>query len=106
MDFAHLVIILLVILSSEVGALDIPAEDIVIKDRLRPGKMLLVDTKAGKLIADDDLKESYAHKQPYGEWLESNLIKLKDMRIPNARVERYQGEQLSYRKFMVIVMRM
>ena len=83
------------ILSSEVGALDIPAEDIVIKDRLRPGKMLLVDTKAGKLIADDDLKESYAHKQPYGEWLESNLIKLKDMRIPNARVERYQGEQLT-----------
>lgn len=83
------------ILSSEVGALDIPAEDIVIKDRLRPGKMLLVDTKAGKLIEDDDLKESYAHKQPYGEWLESNLIKLKDMRIPNARVERYQGKELT-----------
>ena len=57
------------ILSSEVGALDIPAEDIVIKDRLRPGKMLLVDTKAGKLIADDDLKESYVHKQPYSESL-------------------------------------
>ena len=74
---------------------ELTAEDIVIKDRLRPGKMLLVDTKAGKLIADDDLKESYAHKQPYGEWLESNLIKLKDMRIPNARVERYQGEQLT-----------
>lgn len=83
------------ILSSEVGALDIPAEDIVVKDRLRPGKMLLVDTKAGKLIEDDDLKESYAHKQPYGEWLESNLIKLKDMRIPNARVERYQGDELT-----------
>lgn len=82
------------ILSSEVGALDIPAEDIVIKDRLRPGKMLLVDTKAGKLIEDNDLKESYARKQPYGEWLESNLIKLKDMRIPNARVERYQGKEL------------
>lgn len=83
------------ILSSEVGALDIPSEDIVVKDRLRPGKMLLVDTKAGKLIEDDDLKESYAHKQPYGEWLESNLIKLKDMRIPNARVERYQGDELT-----------
>lgn len=83
------------ILSSEVGVLDIPAEDIVVKDRLRPGKMLLVDTKAGKLIEDDDLKESYAHKQPYGEWLESNLIKLKDMRIPNARVERYQGKELT-----------
>ena len=83
------------VLSSEVGALDIPPEDIVVKDRLRPGKMLLVDTKAGKLIEDNDLKESYAHKQPYGEWLESNLIKLKDMRIPNARVERYQGDELT-----------
>ena len=75
--------------------MDIPPEDIVVKDRLRPGKMLLVDTKAGKLIEDNDLKESYAHKQPYGEWLESNLIKLKDMRIPNARVERYQGDELT-----------
>ena len=83
------------ILSSEVGALDIAAEDIVVKDRLRPGKMLLVDTKAGKLIEDNDLKEGYAHKQPYGEWLEGNLIKLKDMRIPNIRVERYQGKELT-----------
>ncbi len=83
------------ILSSEVGALDIAPEDIVVKDRLRPGKMLLVDTKAGKLIEDNDLKERYAHKQPYGQWLESNLIKLKDMRIPNARIKRYQGDELT-----------
>ena len=83
------------ILSSEVGALDIPAKDIVLKERLRPGKMLLVDTVKGELIKDDDLKEMYATKQPYGEWLESNLIKLKDMRIPNARVERYSGDDLT-----------
>ena len=50
------------ILSSEVGALDIPAEDIVLKERLRPGKMLLVDTKAGKLIKDDDLKRNVCNK--------------------------------------------
>lgn len=83
------------ILSSEVGVLDILDENIAIKERLRPGKMLLVDTKAGKLINDEDIKESYACKQPYGEWLECNLIKLKDMRIPNARVERYRNDELT-----------
>lgn len=83
------------ILSSEVGVLDIPDENIAIKERLRPGKMLLVDTKAGKLINDEDIKESYACKQPYGEWLECNLIKLKDMRIPNARVERNRNDELT-----------
>ena len=83
------------VLSSEVGSLDIPASDIVLKERLRPGKMLLVDTVKGELIEDDVLKETYAIKQPYGEWLESNLINLKDMRIPSVRVERYEGEELT-----------
>lgn len=83
------------VLSSEVGSLDIPAKDIVLKERLRPGKMLLVDTVKGELIEDDVLKETYATKQPYGEWLESNLINLKDMRIPSIRVERYEGEELT-----------
>ena len=55
------------ILSSEVGVLDIEPEHVVMKDRLRPGKMLLVDTKAGKLISDDELKNQYANAQPYGE---------------------------------------
>lgn len=83
------------ILSSEVGALDIPPQDVILKERLRPGKMLLVDTKKGELIKDNDLKEQYASKQPYGEWLESNLLKLKDMRIPNVRIERYCGDDLT-----------
>lgn len=81
------------ILSSEVGVLDIPAEDIVLKERLRPGKMLLVDTIKGKLIDDDELKEYYAKRQPYGEWLDSNLVKLKDLKIPNKKVEEYSGEE-------------
>ena len=80
------------VLSSEVGALDIPDEDIVVKDRLRPGKMLLVDTKKGELINDNDLKTAYASKQPYGEWLDSNLLELKNMKIPNQRVIQYSGE--------------
>lgn len=80
------------ILSSEVGVLDIDPADIVVKDRLRPGKMLLVDTKAGKLIDDDEIKEYYAHRQPYGEWLDSNLIRLKDLKIPNKKVVEYSKE--------------
>ncbi len=82
------------ILSSEVGALDIPNEDIVVKDRLRPGKMLLVDTKKGELISDDDLKTMYASKEPYGEWLDSHLLELKDVKIPNQKVIQYKGEEL------------
>ncbi len=80
------------ILSSEVGALPVPAEKIVVKERLHPGKMLLVDTVRGRLIDDDELKEYYASRQPYGEWLDSNLVKLKDLKIPNIRVEEHHGD--------------
>ena len=82
-----------VILSSEVGVLPIPEEKIVLKERLHPGKMLLVDTVKGKVIQDNELKESYAHKQPYGEWLDSNLVSLKEIKIPNIRLEEYSYEQ-------------
>ena len=81
------------ILSSEVGVLDIPSEKILKKDRLRPGKMLLVDTVNGKLISDDELKEKYAHRQPYGEWLDSNLITLHSLNIPNKKPEEYSDEE-------------
>lgn len=74
------------ILSSEVGVLPIDESRIKIKDRLRPGKMLLVDTVKGKLIDDEELKEYYATRQPYGEWLDNNLIQLHDLKIPNKRV--------------------
>ncbi len=80
------------ILSSEVGALPIDPSKIVVKERLRPGKMLLVDTVAGKLIDDDTLKEYYASKQPYGEWLDSNLVNLKDLKIPNMKVMEHSYE--------------
>lgn len=81
------------ILSSEVGVLEIPESKIVRKDRLRPGKMLLVDTVAGRLIDDEELKEVYASKQPYGEWLDSNLIELKELKIPNKRAQEYEYEE-------------
>jgi glutamate synthase (ferredoxin) len=81
------------VLSSEVGVLDIPAENIVRKERLRPGKMLLVDTIKGCLIDDEDLKSSYAKRSPYGEWLDSNLVKLKELHIPNKKVWEYDDEE-------------
>ena len=59
----------------------ISEEHVVKKDRLRPGKMLLVDTVKGKLIDDDELKEKYASSQPYGEWLDTNLVRLKDLEV-------------------------
>ena len=81
------------ILSSDVGVLDIDPTKIKVKERLRPGKMLLVDTVKGEVIDDDRLKESYASRQPYGEWLDNNLVMLKDLKIPNKRVPEYSYEE-------------
>ncbi|WP_418750774.1 glutamate synthase large subunit [Frisingicoccus sp.] len=81
------------ILSSEVGALEIPPEKVVLKERLHPGKMLLVDTVKGKLIDDNELKEYYASRKPYGEWVDKNLVELSSLKIPNKRVESYTKEE-------------
>ena len=81
------------ILSSEVGVLDIPTSNIKVKERLRPGKMLLVDTVKGEVIDDEEIKEKYASKRPYGEWLDSNLVMLKELKIPNQKVEEYSKEE-------------
>lgn len=82
-----------VILSSEVGVLDIDPMKIVRKERLRPGKMLLIDTVKGEVIDDEHLKEAYAAKRPYGEWLDSNLVALKSLKIPNIRVPEFSYEE-------------
>ena len=71
------------ILSSEVGAIDIDQTKVIKKDRLRPGKMLLVDTVEGKMVSDEELKLRYAEKNPYGEWLDSNLVEIDDLKVPN-----------------------
>ena len=81
------------ILSSEVGVLDIPPEKIVKKSRLQPGRMLLADLTAGRLVDDTEVKERYARQQPYGEWLDAHLVYLRDLPIPNRRVERYDQER-------------
>ena len=73
--------------------LDFDPYKIVKKDRLRPGKMLLVDTVKGEVIDDEHLKEYYASKQPYGEWLDTNLVELRDLHIPNEKVPEISYEE-------------
>ena len=77
------------VLSSEVGVLDIPAEKILRKSRLQPGKMLLVDTVRKKVITDEEVKMELAQRQPYGEWLDQHLVTLEELPVPNKKVEFY-----------------
>ena len=76
----------MLILSSEVGVLDIPENNIEKKSRLMPGRILLVDTKNKKVITDKECKEYYSHLYPYGEWLDLNLLKLRELTIPNKKI--------------------
>ena len=83
------------ILSSEVGALEVDPANIRVKERLHPGKMLLVDTVEGRVVNDDELKERYASRKPYGEWLDRYLVSLEELKIPNERVQEYTHEERS-----------
>ena len=74
------------ILSSEVGVLDIPEENILKKSRLSPGHMLLIDTIEGRIISDGECKEKYSGACPYGEWLDGNLLHLEKLNIPNKKI--------------------
>jgi len=69
----------LVIMASEVGVLDIPAEDILLKERLHPGRLFLVDTVQGRIVSDDEVKRELAAAQPYGRWLAEHLIDIEDL---------------------------
>lgn len=82
------------ILSSEVGVLELDEAHILKKERLHPGKMLLVDTKKKKIFLDEEIKEYYAQKEPYGEWLDSNLLTLAEIKIPNVKVPSFTKERL------------
>ena len=94
------------ILSSEVGVLDIDESHIVKKSRLQPGKMLLVDTQKQQLIEDEVCKMSYAKKHPYGEWLDYYLLHLKDLPAPDKKSHIHsQVIVISYTRFLVILMK-
>jgi glutamate synthase (NADPH/NADH) large chain len=69
----------LVVLASEVGVLDFKPESIVRKGRLQPGKMFLVDLQEGRIIEDDEIKDSLSTAQPYSDWLHAGLVRLSDL---------------------------
>lgn len=74
-----------VIMASETGVLDIPAENILLKDRLRPGRIFLVDTQEGRIIKDEEIKDKYAARRPYSQWLKENMVDISD--LPEMKTE-------------------
>ncbi|MFQ5521242.1 MAG: glutamate synthase central domain-containing protein, partial [Candidatus Methylomirabilia bacterium] len=72
----------LVIMASEVGVLDIPPENILLKERLHPGRIFLVDTSQGRIIDDAELKRAFASEHPYRDWLRQNLVPLEELPRP------------------------
>ncbi len=73
----------LVVMASEVGVLDIPPENVLLKERLHPGRIFMVDTRQGRIIDDAELKRQFASEHPYAQWLQQNLISLEQ--LPAAR---------------------
>ena len=69
----------LVVMASEVGVLDIDHADVVQKMRLQPGRMFLVDTAAGRIVDDEEIKDELAAEHPYAEWLEQGLVQIDDI---------------------------
>jgi len=77
----------LVIMASEVGVLDVPSDRVLLKGRLQPGRMFLVDTEEGRIVADEEIKQKIASEHPYRDWLNANLIKLADVPEPGFSTE-------------------
>ncbi|WP_406687594.1 glutamate synthase large subunit [Rossellomorea vietnamensis] len=84
----------MIVLGSEVGALDIFADDIVYKDRLQPGKMLLVDLEKGRIIPDEEIKLRVASEHPYRHWLDNNKFELEDLPETTQEVTRLDSEEV------------
>ncbi|MDB4866274.1 MAG: glutamate synthase large subunit, partial [Cohnella sp.] len=89
-----------IVMASEAGVIDIPPEDIVLKDRLRPGRMLLVDTKEGRIISDEEVKQNIVTQHPYREWLNDHLVDLDDVEeateLPEPDHSTVQQRQLAF----------
>jgi glutamate synthase (NADPH/NADH) large chain len=69
----------LVVMASEVGVLDIPPEEILIKERLHPGRIFLIDTAQGRIVSDEEIKRTLAAEHPYGAWLGNHLVDIEDL---------------------------
>ncbi len=88
----------IVVMASEVGVLpEIAPEDIVLKGRLEPGKMFLIDMVEGRIVGDEELKSSIASAKPYGQWIKENMIKLEKL-PPAAKVPEPDHETLLHRQ--------
>ncbi|MFT7243000.1 MAG: glutamate synthase (NADPH/NADH) large chain [Candidatus Azotimanducaceae bacterium] len=103
-----------VIMASEVGVLPVDPSEILAKGRLQPGKMFLIDFEQGRMIPDEELKHDFAGRQPYGEWLAQNRIRLDDIPkvidshgfSPETLIERMQafGYTTETMQFMLLPM--
>src|SRR3989475_736218 len=83
-----------VVMASEVGVLDIPPENVLHKDRLQPGRMFLVDTEQGRIVGDEELKESMAARKPYRTWLDQNLKRLAGLPAPKTVPPAHEPETI------------
>jgi glutamate synthase (ferredoxin) len=86
----------LVIMASEVGVLDIAPEDVVVKERLHPGRIFLVDTSRGRIVDDEEIKSELAAQHPYRQWLDANIIDIDD--LPEAQAEEPDHETVLKRQ--------
>jgi glutamate synthase (NADPH/NADH) large chain len=79
----------IVIMASEVGVLDVDPARVVTKGRLQPGKMFIVDLEQGRIVSDDELKKDICSRQPYGQWLKENKVRLQDLPEPGGSFHKY-----------------
>ena len=104
----------IVIMGSEVGVVDVPADMVLRKGRLQPGRMFLIDTVQGRIVEDEELKQRLASENPYREWLGQNLVALKDLETPDQEIsdtggghdnvlERQRAFGYSYEDLRVII---
>jgi len=87
-----------VVMASEVGVLDIAPDNILHKDRLQPGRMFLVDTEAGRIVGDDEIKEGMAARKPYRAWIDEQLVPLKNLPAPQQPVPGFDSDSLLTRQ--------
>lgn len=88
-----------VVMASEVGVLDIKPEDVLVKGRLEPGKMFLIDLKKGRIVDDSEIKHQLATAHPYGDWLSRHLVQLEDI-PPSPAIKQPDQESLRHRQML------
>ena len=88
----------MVVMGSETGSLTIDPARVVMKGRLQPGKIFIVDLEQGRIISDDEVKAEICSRQPYGEWLEKNKIMLSDLPVPDKEHRRSKERSLKRRQ--------